>query len=116
MNIIGQWISLFAIVIATFFSMAGVIGFIRLPDVYSRLHATGKVGIFGVILLTIAAIFQIPDSLGKSVLLIVILFISGPSVAQAIANTAYQLGITPPPSDQWGETRFVLDKKDIQEE
>ena len=93
MQIISQWISLLAILTATFFSISGVIGFLRLPDVYTRLHATGKVGIFGVILLTVAAILQIPGSVGKGLLLIIILFISGPAVAQAIANTAYQMGI-----------------------
>jgi len=95
MQFIGQLISLMAVLLATFFSISGVVGFIRLPDVYSRLHATGKVGIFGVILLTVAAIFHIPGSLGKSLLLIIILFISAPAVTQAIANTAYHLGIPP---------------------
>jgi multicomponent Na+:H+ antiporter subunit G len=93
MDIFLQVIAWTAVVIGTIFSIAGVVGFIRLPDVYTRLHATGKVGIFGVVLLVVAAIILDPATLGKGLVLIVILIISGPAVTHAIARTAQKIGI-----------------------
>ena len=43
------------LVIGTFFSIIGVIGYIRMPDMYTRLHATGKVSVFGIVFLLIGA-------------------------------------------------------------
>ena len=93
MEIILEVIAWMAVLAGTFFSIAGVVGFIRLPDVYTRLHATGKVGIFGVVLLLVAAIIVVPATLGKGLVLIAILIVSGPAVSHAIARTAQQLGI-----------------------
>lgn len=58
--------AILAVVIGTFFSIVGVVGYVRLPDVYTRLHATGKVGVFGVVLLLIAAIIWTPLSWGAA--------------------------------------------------
>jgi multicomponent Na+:H+ antiporter subunit G len=82
-----------AIVAATLFSVVGVVGFIRLPDVYTRLHAVGKVSSFGLVLLLIAAVLWTPVSLGKGLLLILMVLISAPVVAHAISSAAYRIGI-----------------------
>ncbi len=52
MIIFLQLIALIAVIAGTFFSLVGVLGLVRLPDVYTRLHATGKVGVFGVVFLS----------------------------------------------------------------
>ena len=52
--------ALIFMVIGTLFSIIGVIGYIRMPDVYTRLHATGKVSVFGIVFLLIAAIILTP--------------------------------------------------------
>jgi hypothetical protein len=44
METIFQLIAILAVVVGTLFSVVGVVGFIRLPDVYTRLHATGGLG------------------------------------------------------------------------
>jgi multicomponent Na+:H+ antiporter subunit G len=84
---------LIAILIGTAFSVIGVIGFIRLPDVYTRLHATGKVSIFGVVLLLLAAVFWTPVGIGKDLVLIGLLMLAGPVATHTIASAAYRLGI-----------------------
>ena len=56
MTTILQVVALVAIILGTFFSVVGIVGMVRLPDVYARLHATGKVGVFGVVLLLIGAV------------------------------------------------------------
>ena len=88
-----QAVALIAIIIGTFFSIVGVLGLIRLPDVYTRLQATGKVGVFGVVLLLVAAAIWTPLGWGKAVLLIVLLMISGPVSTHAISSAAYRIGI-----------------------
>lgn len=93
MELLQDTIAITAIVIGTIFSVLGVVGMIRLPDVYTRLHATGKVGVFGVVLILVAAGTQIPVGLGKVLILIISLMVSGPVAAHAIASAAFRIGI-----------------------
>ena len=93
LEIAFQVIALLAIFVGTFFSIVGVLGFIRFPDVYSRLHATGKVGVFGVVLLLVAAVFWTPLGWAKAGLLIILLMVAGPVATHAIGSAAYRIGI-----------------------
>lgn len=81
------------VVIGTLFSLTGVIGFIRFPDVYTRLHASAKVSVFGVVLLMMAAIAYTPLSIGKGLVLISLLLISGPVISHTLASAAYRIRI-----------------------
>ena len=93
METILQLITLIAIVTGTVFSALGVLGYIRLPDVYTRLHATGKVGVFGVVLLLVAAVAWTPLGLGKGLVLIALLLVAGPVTSHALASAAYRISI-----------------------
>jgi multicomponent Na+:H+ antiporter subunit G len=90
---ISAGIAIVAVLIGTGFSIIGIIGFLRLPDIYTRLHATGKVSTFGVVLLFIAAAVFIPLGWGKAIFLIALVLISGPVVSHAIASAAYRIGL-----------------------
>jgi len=93
MDLVLQLIAILAVVSGTMFSALGVLGYIRLPDVYARLHATGKVGVFGVVLLLVAAVAWTPLGLGKGFVLIALLLIAGPVTSHALASAAYRIGI-----------------------
>lgn len=93
MEDIRALIAIIAILVGTFFSLVGVLGMVRLPDVYTRLHATGKVGIYGVVLLLIAAALWTPLGWGRAILLMVLLMVTGPVAAHAISSAAYRIGI-----------------------
>lgn len=93
MSNILQIVATLAVIIGTFFSVVGILGYIRLPDVYSRLHASGKVGVFGVVLLLVAAVVWTPLGWGRGLLLIVLLMVAGPVTSHAIASAAYRIGI-----------------------
>jgi multicomponent Na+:H+ antiporter subunit G len=93
MNSFLQFIALIAVIIGTLFSVIGILGLIRLPDVYSRLQATGKVAVFGVVLLLVAAAAWTPLSWGRALLLISLLMVAGPVTSHAIASAAYRIGI-----------------------
>ncbi|MEM7332018.1 MAG: monovalent cation/H(+) antiporter subunit G [Chloroflexota bacterium] len=93
MATIFELLAIIIIIIATGFSIIGVIGFHRLPDVYSQLHATGKVGILGVVLLAIATAFVFPTEWGRVIILILLLLIGGPVAAHALASAAHRTGV-----------------------
>ena len=93
MTTVLQFIALIAVIAGTFLSVVGVLGLIRLPDVYTRLHATGKVGVFGVVFLLVAAAIWTPLGWGKAILMIVLLTIAGPVAAHAISSAAYRIGV-----------------------
>lgn len=93
MEFILQLFALLAIIAGTLFSLIGVLGLVRLPDVYTRLHATGKVGVFGVVLLLTAAAFLTGVNWGKVLVLIVLLLLTAPVATHAIASAAYRIGI-----------------------
>lgn len=93
MSPISTLIAIFAIIVGTFFSIMGVIGFYRLPDVYTRLHATGKVGVLGIVMLLTAAALATPLAWGKALILILFTLMIGPVTAHTLASAAYHLGI-----------------------
>ena len=87
------FIAILAVCIGTFFSLTGVLGYIRFPDVYTGLHATSKVSVFGAVFLMVAAISWTPLTLGKGLVLISLLLISGPVISHALASAAYRIKI-----------------------
>jgi len=93
MQTLFQLIAILAILVGTAFSVLGVLGFIRMPDVYTRLHATGKVSVFGVVLLLLATVALTPLEFGKGLILIVLLVIGGPVTSHAIGSAAHRIGI-----------------------
>lgn len=93
MDTILQLIAIVAVVIGTTFSVLGILGVTRMPDVYTRLHATGKVGVFGVVLLLVAAVAWLPAGRAKGLVLIAFLLLAGPVTAHALSSAAYRTGI-----------------------
>jgi multicomponent Na+:H+ antiporter subunit G len=92
MEIVLQVIAILAVVAGTAFSVLGVLGYVRLPDVYTRLHAVGKVGVFGAVLLLLGAVAWTPLSPGKGLVLVALLLLAGPVTAHALASAAYRVG------------------------
>jgi multicomponent Na+:H+ antiporter subunit G len=86
-------LAIIAIIGGTFFSFVGVLGYLRLPDVYTKLHAVGKVGVFGVVMLLIAATLWTQLSIWRSLILIFLLSFIGPVTAHALSSAAYRLKV-----------------------
>ncbi len=85
--------AILAVVVGTLFSIVGIIGLVRLPDVYTRLHAAGKVSTFGVALLAVAAVLAVPYAWSRGLLLIVLVLLAGPVVSHVIGSVAYRTGV-----------------------
>ncbi|MCP4165834.1 MAG: monovalent cation/H(+) antiporter subunit G [Chloroflexi bacterium] len=92
-NTLLELIAIAAVILGTFFSLVGVLGYLRMPDDYTRLHSTGKVGVFGVVLLTVATLATTGLTFGKGLVLIMLLMLTGPVATHAIASAAYRIGI-----------------------
>lgn len=72
------------------FCILGIIGMIRLPDVYSRVNATGKVSTVGLMSLLAGAAFLMPELTLKAFALTLFLLITSPVASYSIANAAYK--------------------------
>jgi len=87
-----------------FFFTTGVIGFLRFPDFYSRMHATGKGDTLGAVLvLTGLALYNLHHgfSLGnilvsiKLMFIAVFWFLANPTATHALLRAAFDSGLTP---------------------
>ncbi len=76
--------------IGVFFCVVGIIGIIRLPDVFSRIHATGKVSALGVVGLLFGAAILVPELTPKILMFTLFLVITSPVASHAIAVAAYK--------------------------
>ena len=80
-----------------FFVFVGAVGLIRLPDIYTRSHATSKSDTLGVVL-SLGGVMLALDSttlVVKAFALVVFMFVTNPTAAHAIARAARDQGIDP---------------------
>lgn len=90
--------SLFAwvfILTGSFFILTSGMGIIRMPDFYTRIHPAGLIDSMGAPLVLIGLIILEGLTLtsGKIFLLIIFLFITGPTATHAIAKSAFSAGL-----------------------
>lgn len=79
------------------FFLAGTVGLLRFPDVYTRLHALTKadnVGL-GLVIAGLALQAESWTAAGKLLLIWLLVLLASASVAHLIAKTARQKGIEP---------------------
>lgn|GEM_PF-1260506 len=78
------------IFIGVAFSTLGVVGILRLPDTYTRLHASGKTSTLGVLFIGLGTAFIIPDATLKVIALSIFIIFSGPVGSHAIAAAVHR--------------------------
>jgi multicomponent Na+:H+ antiporter subunit G len=83
--------------IGLLFILAGVIGILRLPDFYARLHAMGKCDTVGVALVLIALAIHEGMSLYSVKILLISVFVglANPTATHALGRAALKAGLTP---------------------
>lgn len=82
-----------ALAFGLFFSVVGIIGLIRFPDVYCRIHASGKVATLGLVGLLAASALAMPETALKALALALFVVITSPVASHAIASAAYRTGV-----------------------
>jgi multicomponent Na+:H+ antiporter subunit G len=80
--------------IGVIFMLISGVGLLRLPDVFSRMHAAGKSSTVGIscLLLSAGIHFWNQDLFLRMVLLIVLIFATAPISTAAMARAAYRTG------------------------
>lgn len=82
------------IFIGVAFCTLGVVGILRLPDTYTRLHATGKTSTLGILFLGLGTAFILPSATLKIVALSIFIIFSGPVGSHAIAAAVHRSAAT----------------------
>jgi multicomponent Na+:H+ antiporter subunit G len=97
MTLAQNIITIILLASGAFFLMVSSIGIIRLPDFYTRAHATGKSDTLG-LMLTLAGL-AVYNGLELSTikLLIILLFvmIANPTATHAVTRAALRFGLSP---------------------
>jgi multicomponent Na+:H+ antiporter subunit G len=90
-------IAVLILFIGVFFLVVGAIGFMRLPDVFCRLHVTGVVDTLGAPLVMIGAAVYLGPQLVSAKLFLATLFLSvtSPLVVHLLARAALEAGHEP---------------------
>ena len=97
MMVIREMIAGFFMLAGFFFFLTATVGLLRLPDFYSRMHATGKgdtlAVLFSLIGLAVYEGFTITSI--KIVLIAVFMFLAQPTATHAIARAAFRCNVKP---------------------
>ena len=91
----GDLISIVLLIAGGVFFLAGTLGLLRFPDVYTRLHALTKADNVGLGLVVAGLALQAESlaAAGKLLLIWLLVLLAGASVAHLVARAARQRGI-----------------------
>jgi multicomponent Na+:H+ antiporter subunit G len=91
---IASWIS---ILLGSAFTLVGALGLVRMPDIFTRMHAASVTDTAGAGLLILGMILQAGFSLTalKLVILLALFVFTGPVVTHALAQTCLHEKIQP---------------------
>lgn len=96
-----DWLSAVFLLAGAGFFLAGTVGLLRFPDVYTRLHALAKVDNLGLGCTVLGLLFQ-SDSVAAAVKLVLVWLLAlaaSATVSYLVARRAWQRGIAPWQSD-----------------
>jgi multicomponent Na+:H+ antiporter subunit G len=96
------------LIAGSFFLIVGSIGLIRMPDVFTRMHATSVSDTLGAGLLVLGMMVEAGFTLVTVKLLIIlaIFFFTGPLATHALARGALAVGLSPVLLDRSGRRRI----------
>lgn len=99
---IASWVLLVA---GGFFVFVGGVGALRMPDIYTRMHAASLTDTLGTLLTLSGLILQAGLTLSTAKLLAIMMFLlfTAPTAAYALANAARLSGLAPRRSTEHDE-------------
>ncbi len=94
---IGEFISASLLSSGVMFFFAGTVGLLRLPDVYTRLHALTKADNVGLGLIVAGLALQAPSLavVAKLIFIWLLVLVASASACQLVARTALNKGVVP---------------------
>ena len=89
--------SMLSLIIGIFFIITGSFGLLRLPDVFSRIHAAGMIDTAGAAFIILGMILQSGFSIitAKLVFVGIFIFFTSPITGHVTANLARKKGVNP---------------------
>ncbi len=94
---VTEFLTLFLLLAGAGFFLAGTVGVLRFPDVYTRLHALTKADNVGLGLVVAGLVLQAESwaAMGKLLFIWLLVLLASASVAHLVARTALRKGIRP---------------------
>ncbi len=94
---LGEWLAVIFTLIGVIFMLLSSIGIVRLPDLYTRVHAAGKAGTLGIIGVLLGVAFFFGDLLiaAKMIALIAFFLLTAPVAAHMLDRAAFLTGVKP---------------------
>lgn len=91
----NDWITSLLMLAGSVFMLLSAIGLVKMPDLFTRMHAATKVGTVGVsgIVLAVAAHFGEMKVAAPALLIIVFFLATAPVAAHMIGRAAYEMGV-----------------------
>jgi len=93
--VVTQALSVTLLLVGVVFLFGGTIGLVRLPDLYSRAHAASKCDSVGAGSILLGLVLHGGVAFGdlKLLLLALLVLVSGPTTAHALARAGYRTGL-----------------------
>lgn len=97
MGMIVEWLSWLLLAAGGFFVVVGGVGVLRMPDLYTRVHAASVTETFGTMLIMVGLMLHSGWDLAtfKLFAILVFLLFTAPVSSYALANTALLGGLKP---------------------
>ena len=97
-SLIVDILSWASFMVGGFFLFVGSLGMVRLGDFWARLHAASVIDSAGAGLILFGMMLQAGLSLitVKLIIIVIFLFLTGPTASHAVANAAFVSGSRPP--------------------
>ncbi|HAJ92291.1 MAG TPA: Na+/H+ antiporter subunit G [Gammaproteobacteria bacterium] len=94
---VTEFLTVLLLLAGAVFFLAGTVGLLRFPDVYTRLHALTKADNVGLGLVVAGLLLQAESwaAMGKLLLIWLLVLLASASVAHLVARTALRKGIRP---------------------
>lgn len=106
-------IEIAAILIGTLFMFVSAVGVVRLPDLYSRIHAPTKAATLGLIFFFVAVAVNVHETTVVTKAILAFLFISAtaPVGGHLLARAAYRNGVPASPDTLVDEYAAVVKRR-----
>lgn len=89
------------ILAGSFFTLAGALGLVRMPEVFTRMHAASVIDTLGAGFLIVGMMLQAGLALvsAKLLFILALIFFTGPVITHALAQAALEAGVEPQPAE-----------------